>query len=165
MEAEDTLLTLAEVAVALAGFSGVVTAFQTRGRPWSRFDSVRLWNLLRFSLALLFFSLLPLAWLAAGESPWVVCSAVFGLTAAGQAIVSASFAIRRPPGTQPVVAASLAAGGLAAAIALSLNTLGVLFERSFTGYLVGLLWLVVASAVFFVRLVYLGLADVHEERD
>ena len=163
MDAEETLLTLAELAVALAGFSGVVTAFQTRGRPWSRFDSGRLWNMLRFALALLFFSLLPLVWLAAGESPWVACSALLGVTAAAQAVVSASHAVRRPPGTHPYVATFMAAGGLISAIVLSLNTLGVLFLQSFTGYFIGLFWLLIASSVFFVRLVYLGLADVDQE--
>lgn len=54
----------------------------------------------------------------------------------------------------------LATGGLLSAAALLLNTIGLLFQQSFAGYFIGLFWLVIASALFFVRLVYLGLADI-----
>lgn len=163
MDAEGTLLGLADLAVALAGFAGVVTAFQIRARPWSRFDSQRLFNMLIFAFALLFFSLLPIVWLAAAEYPWATCSALLGVTAAAQCVVSTSRAVLRPPGTQTYVAMFMAAGGLMSAIVLWLNTFGVLFQRSFTGYFIGLFWLVIASAVFFARLVYLGLSDIDQE--
>jgi len=163
MDPEGVLLALAEIAVAFAGFAGVVTAFQTRARPWSGFDSGRLWNMLRFALALLFFSLLPFAWIAAGRSPWMACSAILGLTVAVQAVVSVSLAVRRGPGVQPVVATSMAVGGLISAAVLLMNVLGRFFQQSFTGYCIGLFWLLIGSALFFSRLVYLGLGDVDRE--
>ena len=45
------------------------------------------------------------------------------------------------------------------AIVLLLNAAGWIFQQGFAGYLIGLLWGVVASSVFFARLVYLGLSD------
>ena len=163
MDAESTLLSLADIAVALAGFAGVVTAFQTRGRPWSHFDTQRLFNMLIFSFALLFFSLLPLLWLSAEKQPWVTCSAGLGAAVSIQFLVSTSRVIQRPPGTQVYVAIFMAVGGLISAALLWLNTFGLLFQHGFTGYLMGLFWLVIASAVFFVRLVYLGLSEVDTE--
>ena len=163
MDIEGTLLTLAELAVALAGFAGVVTAFQRRARPWTRHDSMRLWNMLRFALALLFFALLPLAWVAADSDPWVICTALLGLTVAGQAGVSSWLAITRPPGTQLFVALFLGLGGAIVAAVILLSAAGALLEQPFAAYFIGLLWLVLASALFFVRLVYLGLADTPAE--
>ena len=37
-----------------------------------------------------------------------------------------------------------------------LNSVGVLFQRTFTGYFIGLLWYVLASGMFFIRLVMAG---------
>ena len=65
-EPSDVLLTLAEVAVAFAGFASIVAVFQVR---WTRnempFDLFRFWVMLAFSLATLLFAL-PLGVLLSG---------------------------------------------------------------------------------------------------
>jgi hypothetical protein len=161
LETQDTLLTFAELAVALAGFAGIVTVFQSRGRGWSAVDTNRLWMMLAFALATLVFSVLPLAWLLAGRSPWLVCSALLGCFAAVQGFRSSLTLYQRPPGYNPYLVAFVATGGLAASVVQFLNVSDLVFRQGFTGYFLGLLWLVVGAAFFFARLVYVGMADAH----
>ena len=60
MEAEGILTALAEVAIAIAGFSGIVVALQDRSRPWSETDKLRFSMLLQVSLSCVFWSLIPI---------------------------------------------------------------------------------------------------------
>jgi hypothetical protein len=161
LETQDTLLTFAELAVALAGFAGIVTVFQSRGRTWSAVDTNRLWMMLSFALATLVFSLLPLAWLLAGRSPWLVCSGLLGCFAVVQGFRSSLTLYQRPPGYNLYLVAFVATGGLSAAVVQFFNVLGLVFRQGFTGYFLGLLWLVVGAAFFFARLVYVGMSDAH----
>ena len=164
MDPADTLLTLGELAVALVGFAGVVTVFQMR-QHWNEHHAQRLWNMLRLAFALLFFSLLPLAWLAADRSPWVLCSALLGLMLTIQAIMSTRSFFKRGEGVNVYFATILVIGGWTSVVVLGLNTLGIAFERGFAGYFIGLFWLVMATTMFFTRLVYLGfVADRQDEK-
>jgi hypothetical protein len=57
---ETVLNTLAEVAITLAGFSGVVVVFRLRGaQSWSPAELRFLWLFIGDSFLVLFFSLLP----------------------------------------------------------------------------------------------------------
>ena len=60
MEAEGILTTLAEVAIAIAGFSGIVVALQNRTVDWSETDKLRFSSLLQVSFGCVFFSFLPI---------------------------------------------------------------------------------------------------------
>ena len=61
MSEESSLIVIAEIAIALAGFSGVAAAFGRRQeRPWSQSERVRLANLLNHSGIALFAALVPL---------------------------------------------------------------------------------------------------------
>jgi len=60
MESEGILTTLAEVGIAIAGFSGIVVALQHRSGDWSETDKVRFSMLLQVSLAGVFSSLIPM---------------------------------------------------------------------------------------------------------
>jgi hypothetical protein len=60
MEAEAILTTLAEVAIAIAGFSGIVVALQNRTVVWSEMDKVRFSMLLQVSFGCVFFSFVPI---------------------------------------------------------------------------------------------------------
>ena len=60
MQSAQALSTLAEVSVAFAGFSGIVTVFRRRNPgEWSRLDRFRFRFMVEFSLATLALSLLP----------------------------------------------------------------------------------------------------------
>jgi len=60
MEAEGILTALAEIAVAIAGFSGIVVALQGRRGAWSETDRERFSLLVQISLGSVFWSLIPI---------------------------------------------------------------------------------------------------------
>jgi hypothetical protein len=68
MEAESILIALAEVAIAIAGFSGIVVALQRRSEAWPSFDRRRFLLLLEISLSCVFFSLIPILLNLSGAS-------------------------------------------------------------------------------------------------
>ncbi|HEU0297419.1 MAG TPA: GNAT family N-acetyltransferase [Anaerolineales bacterium] len=80
---ESILYTLAEVAVTLAGFSGVVGAFRLRGiHAWSPTELRVLWLLIGDSFLVLLFSLLPIPLVLADwsqDAVWGFCNALLGL--------------------------------------------------------------------------------------
>lgn len=79
---EQSLDTLANVAITFAAFSGVVVAFRVRGaQTWSPTELRVLWFLVGDSFLVLFFALLPLPMALANWSQdviWSLCSALQG---------------------------------------------------------------------------------------
>ena len=78
MEPGEALSTAAQIAVALAGFAGVVVAFRSRLlHEWSPLDKFRLWLLLGNALASLFACLFGMLLLTINPTPlaiWRWCS-------------------------------------------------------------------------------------------
>jgi hypothetical protein len=77
----DLLILLADLSVALAGFSGVVVALQRRIEEFDQLAFLRLWRLIETSLASALFSVLPLLLSHLGIAAsdlWRVSSGVFG---------------------------------------------------------------------------------------
>ena len=72
----DTLTTIAEVAIALAGFASVVVALQRRFDDAGSVHHAQLWRLLEASLATTAFALLPIVLENAGlyDAVWQVTS-------------------------------------------------------------------------------------------
>jgi hypothetical protein len=60
MESEGILTALAEVGIAIAGFSGIVVALQHRSGGWPEIDKFRFNLLLQVSLVGVFSSLIPI---------------------------------------------------------------------------------------------------------
>ena len=56
----ENLRTIAEIAIAVAGFSGVVVAFRPASRPWTDRERLRFRLLVLQSVIVLFFCFLPL---------------------------------------------------------------------------------------------------------
>ena len=81
---------------------------------------------------------------------------LYPFTITVQAGISTYSFFKRDEGVNIYFVMTLIAGGWASAVVVCLNTLGIIFEQSFTGYFIGLFWLVMATAMFFSRLVYLG---------
>jgi hypothetical protein len=154
VDVEGALSTFAEVAVGLAGFAGIIAAFHQRAHQWSAADRNRFWSILIFAMATLFFSILPFTWLSLGISPWWWCSALFAVFSFGQASLSISLLVRHPPGFSRLWASFMAIGGLLAGLVQLLNAAELESGGEFAPYLVGLTWLVAASASTFLRLLY-----------
>lgn len=160
MQYNDTLLTIAELAVALAGFASLVSVLGQRQDKGSRaLDSFRLQAMLEMALRNAAFALIPLPFLQTGASDptiWRILSGVYLL-----AMVShAGFQIYR--GHALVWGASwlkvsLVSLTLISAVASAANILGLGGSHAFSLYLAallvglgfaGLLFLSVASSVF-----------------
>lgn len=78
MEASDELLTIAELAIGLAGFSGVVVAFTQRGELRAA-DRYRFIALFSQALSVVFLAFVPLGFHHAGQvapTVWTASSAV-----------------------------------------------------------------------------------------
>ena len=69
MRNTEILLTIAEIAIALAGFSGVVAFLGNRAQgEWRSADLIRFKNLLNYSIAALLFSFFPIIFFELGVS-------------------------------------------------------------------------------------------------
>jgi hypothetical protein len=164
---ETILNTLAEVAITLAGFSGVVVAFRLRGaHSWSPTELRVLWFLILDSLWVLFFSLLPFPLALANWSDdalWGTCNALLG----SWFIIGNLLAFRgdrrdriaQQQITVPVITTILyvtIVAGLAIGIALWLSALDLLVARGQAVYVLGLILQLAFAAVeflFFIALV------------
>jgi hypothetical protein len=162
------LSTLAEVAVALAGFSGVAVVFRLRGaQSWSPTELRVLWFLIGDSFLVLFFSLLPFPLALANWSQdalWGICNALLG----SWFIVGDVLALRgerrdrvaQQLVTVPVITPILyvmSIGALAMGIALWLSAWDVLVPRGQAVYVLGLITLLAFAALEF--LFFIGLVS------
>jgi len=158
---QDALLTTAEVAITLAGFSGIVAVLGRRGHgEWQPQERMRLTMLLASSFMAVFFAMLPIALLGLGlgeAGAWSVSSAILGACIAASHPMVSHF-VRRMPGDAVAsefprsLGAFVLVVSLLIALLLLLNVVGFHFEREFGPYFAGLLWLLVLSAIQFVRL-------------
>ena len=164
MTGEDNLRAVAEIAVAFSGFASIIAVFQRRGsEQWAPQDVLRMWNLIIYGLAAVLFSLIPLAFVGTGISEamiWSGCSFLLASFLMAQAVLSGT-RIRAYAAQDPALHSRRWAHAfilltLTAVSVLFLNGIGAGFNRSFSGYFIGLLWLLVAAGLTFTRL--LGIA-------
>lgn len=165
MEAGEALTTLAEVSVAFAGFSGIVTAFRRRSPgEWSDLDRFRFRFMVEFSLATLALSMLPLFLAELGLSEpraWTVASLVLGVGALAYLARSALQLRRLVAAGEPVswtltavsvtIGVAVAASGLANAAGLFSHPSGV--------YLAGVGGCLFVSSAMFARLLLANSSD------
>ena len=160
----SALTALAEIAIGFAGFSAIVAALFRRRRPGGSmpFDEVRFLVMLEFSLAVVVFSLLPLALDLLGNAEVRVWRSASGLLAAFlifHLVGDYFLTIRR----QSVAAQSItwsiyviATVGISlCAVSLLLSAAGVQIAPLAGIYISCLLWLIVLAAIHFTRLAWL----------
>lgn len=165
MQAEQALAVLAEVSVAFAGFSGIVSVFRHR-RPdqWSDLDRFRFRFMVEFSLATLVLALLPffLAELGLSErGVWSVSSVVLCGGALFYLARSALRVHRLVQAGEPVShgLAWVSIGvGIGVTVSAFLNALG-LFARPSGVYLAGVGGCLFVSSAMFARLLLAGSSD------
>ena len=159
MQGSDVLLTIAEVAVAFAGFASIAVLFQHRDpRQWPPEVVVRLRTMIESSLATLFTALLPFALFHLGladQALWAASSLLLALILVGYggrvwALSRRSLAAGR---LSRAFTATNGAIALLLTVALLLNSAGVLFQRSFGPYLVAVLWNLGFTSLMFLRVV------------
>ena len=160
MQAESALGIIAEVSVALAGFTGVVAVFGSREQSaWNPVEVMRFRTMLISSLAALLFSIIPICLYHLGISEtqvWSTSSTLLAmfLTINTVRVVrtihsrdSLDYSDVSPWPTR--IMAIVLTGAVALLI---LNILGVGFNREFGPYFVGLVALVLLCVITFVRM-------------
>jgi hypothetical protein len=156
MEGSEYLLTCAEVAVALAGFSALVIAIGGRGdssiEPLSR-GVVGI--LIERSLFAVFFSLAPVLLTGLSVAParvWLICSGTLAAYIVSLAWRSAATR-RKEPGLSEFLAgpafAILMALGLLVLLLQIAHAFGLGLQQNVWWYLVGLTWLLLSAAYMF----------------
>lgn len=163
---ESVLYTLAEVAVTLAGFSGVVVVFRLRGaQAWSPTELRILWLLIGDSFLVLFFALLPIPLALANwpyDTLWGFCNGLLGswfivgdlLVLRGERRDRAAQRLITVPVITPILYIILIVA-LAMGIALWLSVWNLIVPRGQAVYVLGLIVLLAFAAVEF--LFFIGL--------
>lgn len=153
MTSHDTLVLLAELAVAIAGFSGVVVALEARGvSQWSASRRFNLRVLLQVSALVVFFSILPLILERAIEQPasWRVALWAYGLVHLADV---SSFILRRPPEVVGLRRIAQIVGLIFAIASLCIAAFGSLLLAEIT-YLSMLVWHLGVAAMGFASLLF-----------
>jgi len=148
----DTLFNVAEIAVAIAGFAAIVVIFRRRDEgTWEAYDGDRFNGMIMHALVALAFCFLPSVLAVFVDEPatlWAIASGLLSLWTLGHVIGVLRFATTGRAGR---IGLTL---GLAVAVVLALNALGVGFHRAFAPYLLGVLWHVFQAAILFAMLTW-----------
>ncbi len=154
---EGALVVVAEIAIALAGFSSIVIALRRDMDQITSFAYIRLWRLLETSLATVFFALVPFAlhyFGVAAQALWTTVSA--GLCAYILCAQSYMFFHWWEQWKSPAIPwlfnGPVLLAQLSVVAVLALNALSVGFHGEFGPYFAALLWYLTLSALYFARL-------------
>ena len=163
MEIQELLIGLAQIAIALIGFSGLASVFRRSGdetwRPGNRF-----WTLITTASGCLVFSLLPLVFLHGGMSLFVTWSACSGIFAAFLAVSWAWLfrELRRKIGAgqyyKSAITVLWTAGHVIAVSVLVLNTFSIAWQPTFAPYLASLMLYFFWGSMIFIRMIYIGIS-------
>jgi hypothetical protein len=159
MQAADFLLSVAEISVAFAGFSGIVAVIGRRATgEWSTGDVLRFWQMIEVSLLALIFSLVPFGFHYLGLSESDVWAASSGLLALASGLQTLRSLVRnlRAAGSDASLSLLFSATFFLIAavviVVLVLNALGIIFQRAVGPYLIGIFWQLLLACVLFWRL-------------
>jgi hypothetical protein len=149
----ETLFTLAEIAITIAGFSAIVVGFKQRGSgEWQTEDADRFRGMLAHAMFAAFFCLFPsfISLFTADQSRiWSIASSVLGV----QLFANCIIILRLPSGGWPArLSLLLSLGAFALQV---LNVTAVHFSHEFRPYLGGVLLHVVQAGALFVSLVWI----------
>lgn len=161
MDPSDMLSTVAEIALGLAGFTGVLVVLGRQPGRLSPAGAFRLTVLLIGSLSALFLALIPLALHDSGLSGsvlWRVSSLVMAgsILATGGLLVRPVRRFRRGESESynPTILVLITTGAVLVFIAQMVNASGVLGGPSPGAYSFGLLFFLAVGAVQFVRILF-----------
>ena len=158
----EVLLSLAQVAVAFAGFSAIVVLFgRGDGGRWRRAHADRFHGMVVHAMVAVFFCLLPLllgALTTDRATIWDVASVLLGLE-----IVLHVSGVLVMPTTIGIGSRLLIGTGYAFAAIQFMNVAGIDFDHEFRAYLIGVVWHVVMSGMLFLLLIWIPRSEVIPE--
>ena len=154
MPEHDALATIAEVAVGLAGFSGLALALVPSPSPYYRFRAI---SLVGTAIVLITLALLPVALLDAGWRPqsiWRAGSGVLASFSLVYLVFGVSYRRLADP-TELMAGVALSLGGLVLVngVVQVLNAIGLIWIGSFSIFYVGLVVGLIYCGVMFIVLV------------
>ena len=166
MEGTDQLLIVTEVSVALAGFAGIVSAYQYKeGRKISRGDALGIAMMVNIGLVNAIFSLLPLILFSLGlneTATWKVCSALMAINY----LIFFAYVFKNMRGVRVRKVSSKLIYILLYSVAfifMIVNVLGIGYNGEQGPFFVSLILLLVIAGYMFARLVLRPLwRSVHE---
>jgi hypothetical protein len=157
METSEVLLTVAEVAIALAGFGGIAAGLGYRSRgSWNEQDRFRLLVMVSVSLTIVFACLAPFTLQNAGvDAPWRIAGGLLLLVPIGNLVIQYRlFRHGMPPGfsvwtTLSILASNL--GGMTFIVLILFDLTGKYAEEGL--YLAAVVLLLFSPAILFLRLI------------
>jgi hypothetical protein len=160
MSEHEPLHSIAEIAIALAGFSGLVAVFRSGDlRTWLARERFMFWLLLAAALGALFFALLPVALHLQGVGElivWRISSLLLGAFFAAVLVWALAAHVRMNRSghrtSRPAAWIAFAPTAAAAAISLVLNGSGLVVRGGAGTYYAGLLLLLFSGVAMFVFL-------------
>jgi hypothetical protein len=162
MDRAEALLSIAEIALGLAGFGGIFMALGSRGAARDPADTYRLVLLLGTALSTLVISLFPVAFQAV-EMPdrivWCASSALTTILLASLVVFAERWRRRYPDeiraGELPLAAAAVRAVALLTLASQIANAAGLFGARAFGVFFFGLVFLVAFGGYLFARMLFL----------
>ena len=106
VDVANALLTLAQVAIGLAGFSAILVALSGKPHQWAPVDAFRIRNILAFSFQSVFLSLMPfvLAFFSLPESTvWRASLLILAIATLGSVLLVLSGVYRLSPSQRAVL--------------------------------------------------------------
>ena len=159
----DTLLTLAEVSVAMAGFSSIVVMFKRReSETWRKADADRFNGMILHSMLAVAFSFLPFTFtlLAVSESySFQFCSGLLAIITGLQVVITS----RLESSGALWIKTQVIVGGLTTAVLQALGAFGVFPEHGLGIYFLGVFWHLTQAGALFVMLIWIPGSMVAED--
>ena len=170
MEIVESLLTVAEISIAVAGFSGVIATFQLRQiEHVSRGRVVAVWMIVNISLFMALFCALPFVlvqFALEDKSVWAISSAllgVYGITIGP--FVIRNMRLRREKLQVRILFTSLPIIGVALVVVNFLNSLGIIFSQEAGPFLALVVFLLSLACYNFARLMMRPLWKMVNQRE
>jgi hypothetical protein len=168
MENAEILQLVAELALGVLGFSGVVAVLGRRGAgEWAPVDRVRFFGMVRITAIVLVLAVSPFPLYSAGlasEAIWGWCSGL-GAVLLVLSVVAARLLEQAPkglftdPGTSKLALAYVAFAYFSAFLTFGLNAIGIGLQQSATPYLVAVLLTFGIPLVLFIRLLHTAIGS------
>jgi hypothetical protein len=162
VEPTGPLTTIAQIAVGLAGFTGIAIAFTRRPGELTPLEGYRLAILFATSLGALFLALIPFGFGLVGvrdSTLWRISSALFVAFEAGLLIYLVPRTLRFLGEAREIfnvrVLTGLAAGHVVAIVLQAVNALGGFRGAESGVFLWGLIWLLFHTALQFARILFI----------
>jgi hypothetical protein len=161
MAPEEILMTVAEIAIAIIGFAGIVAALRSEtSESAGSLHRLRLRLMVEGSASVMLFAFLPflLSGLFTGSTVWAVGSGVIAISSPVH--VYSVFVRQRRIFDGKTLEETLLFDSFLAFVAaiveaiLIFNTFGLLFEPSFEAYLLGVLLPLAVAVAMFVRAIF-----------